>query len=104
VHVSDESGRTAISSLTKPIPLRYRDKVPTLEIEGFRLTVNSRDERGHKPHVHVIKAGTKVLITLDSSLTPYKLVGMSKRDVTRARELVAEHFGQLLEWWMKFNG
>ena len=72
--------------------------MPTLEVEGFRLTVNSRDERGHKPHVHVIKAGTKVLVTLDTSLTPYRLSGMSRRDVVRARELVAEHFDQLMNW------
>jgi hypothetical protein len=78
--------------------------MPTLEVDGFRLTINSRDERGHKPHVHVIKAGTKVLITLDESLSPYGLSGMSRRDVTRARELVAEHFGKLVEWWVKFNG
>ncbi len=79
-------------------------RVPTLEVEGFRLTVNSRDERGHKPHVHVIKGGTKVLIALDPSLTPYRLKDMSRRDVARARELVADHFVELMEWWMKFNG
>jgi hypothetical protein len=78
--------------------------MPTLEVEGFRLTVNSRDERGHKPHVHVIKAGTKVLVTLDASLAPYGLRGMSRRDVARARELVGAHFGQLMDWWVKFNG
>ncbi len=78
--------------------------MPTLEVEGFRLTVNTRDERGHKPHVHIIKAGTKVLVTLDYSLTPYRLTGMKRRDVARARELVAEHFGQLMEWWVACNG
>jgi hypothetical protein len=70
--------------------------MPTLEVDGFRLTINSRDERGHKAHVHVIKAGAKVLITLDASLAPYNLKDMSRRDVIRARELVAEHFGKLI--------
>lgn len=78
--------------------------VPTLEVEGFRLTVNTRDERGHRPHVHVIKAGTKVLVTLDAELKPYRLTGMSRSDVSRARELVALHFDRLSEWWEKFNG
>jgi hypothetical protein len=78
--------------------------VPTLEVAGFRLTINSRDERGHKPHVHVIKGGAKVVITLDSSLTPYRLKGMKKSDVARARQLVGEHFGQLMDWWEAFNG
>ena len=78
--------------------------MPSIEVEGFRLTVNTRDERGHGPHVHVIKAGTKVCIALDASLSPYRLVGMKKRDIARARELVGEHFGQLMQWWVKFNG
>lgn len=78
--------------------------MPALAIEGFRLTINSRDERGHGPHVHVIKAGAKVLITLDPDLTPYRVVGMKRRDIVRARELVGGNFGQLMEWWIKFNG
>jgi hypothetical protein len=52
----------------------------TLEVEGFRLTINSRDERGHGAHVHAIKAGAKVLITLDADLTPYRAAGMKRRD------------------------
>lgn len=63
--------------------------MPTLEVEGFRLTINSRDERGHGAHVHVIKAGSKVLITLDSALTPFRVIG---------------NFGRLMEWWIEFNG
>jgi carbonic anhydrase/acetyltransferase-like protein (isoleucine patch superfamily) len=78
--------------------------MPTLEIEGFRLTINARDERGHGAHVHVIKAGSKVLITLDAALAPYRVVGMKRRNIARARELVGENFGQLMEWWIEFNG
>jgi hypothetical protein len=29
---------------------------------------------------------------------------MKRQDVARARELVAEHFAQLMEWWITFNG
>lgn len=78
--------------------------MPTLEVEGFRLTINSRDERGHRAHVHVMKAGTKVLIALDAALTPYRLAGMRKKDIARARELVGQNFGQLMRWWIEFNG
>jgi hypothetical protein len=53
--------------------------MPTLEVEGFRLTINSRDERGHGAHVHAIKAGAKVLIALDAGLTPYRSVGMKRK-------------------------
>ena len=78
--------------------------MPKIAVEGFDLIVNTRDERGHKPHVHVIKAGGKVQVLLDASLIPYKPYGISRRDVTRARELVGEHFEQLMGWWEKYNG
>lgn len=78
--------------------------VPGIEVEGFRLAINTRDERGHKPHVHVIKAGAKCKIVLDATLEPYDIVAMKKPDVARARELVAEHFGKLMDWWVKYNG
>lgn len=78
--------------------------MPTLEVEGFRLTINSRNERGHRPHVHVIKAGTKVLVTLNAALMPYRVAGMKRQDIVRARELVGKNFGQLMDWWIEFNG
>jgi hypothetical protein len=77
--------------------------VPSLVIRQFRLIVNARDERGHRAHVHVLKGQTKVQITLDASLTPYKSKDMSDRDISTARELVAEHFAQLSAWWMEYN-
>ena len=77
--------------------------MPGVEIEGFRIVVNTRDERGHKPHVHVLKGSGKCKIVLDATLTPYD-IRMGKRDVRRARELVGEHFGELVQLWEKFNG
>jgi hypothetical protein len=77
--------------------------MPGIEVEGYRIVVNTRDERGHKPHVHVIKAGEKCKIQLDEVATPYD-IRMSKRNVRRARELVAEHFGELVRLWEIFNG
>ena len=78
--------------------------MPSIRIEGFRLIVNTRDERGHPPHVHALKAGTSVVIGLDEQLTPRRLKEMHKRDVARARELVAENYVRLMEWWLKYNG
>ena len=78
--------------------------MPKITVEGFDLIVNTRDERGHRPHVHVLKAGGKVQVFLDATLQPYKLNRMSKRDVARARELVGEFFDVLLGWWEKYNG
>jgi len=77
--------------------------VPGIEVEGFRIVVNTRDERGHKPHVHVIKDREKCKIILDASLEPYD-IRMSRQNVRRARELVGEHFGKLVRLWEKFNG
>ena len=77
--------------------------MPGVEIEGFRIVVNTRDERGHRPHVHVIKGPQKCKIELDETLRPYD-IRMSKRDVRRARELVGAHFGKLFDLWEKFNG
>jgi Domain of unknown function (DUF4160) len=77
--------------------------MPGVEIDGFRIVVNTRDERGHRPHVHVIKARSKCKIFLNAALTPYDVL-MSKRDVKRARTLVAERFGYFLDLWEQYNG
>jgi Domain of unknown function (DUF4160) len=77
--------------------------MPGIEIDGFRLAVNTRDERGHRPHVHVIKAGSKCKIVLDSYLETYDIVKMKKSDVAKARKLVVENFGKLMELWVKYN-
>jgi hypothetical protein len=78
-------------------------EVPRIDIEGFRLTVNTRDEKGHRPHVHVLKGGEKCKVLLDAIGTPYD-IRMSKPNVARARELIVEHFDQLLGWWRKYHG
>lgn len=77
--------------------------MPGIEVEGFRIVVNTRDERGHKPHVHVVKDREKCKIVLDPALEPYD-IRMSRRNVARARELVGEHFGTLVRLWEKYNG
>jgi hypothetical protein len=82
----------------------YYKVVPEITVEGFDLIVNTRDERGHKPHAHVLKAGGKVQVLLDATLMPYKAYGISSRDVARSRELVGEHFEKLMGWWEKYNG
>jgi len=77
--------------------------MPGIEIDGFRLAVNTRDERGHRPHVHVIKAESKCKIVLDGYLEAYDIVKMKKSDIAKARKLVAENFGKLMELWLKYN-
>ena len=72
--------------------------MPGFEAAGYRLVVNTRDERGHRPHVHVIRGPGKVKIQLDADLTPYDAVRLTRREIARARELVgiSECLGALL--------
>lgn len=78
--------------------------MPSLEVDGFRLVIYTRDERGHKPHVHAIKAGTQCSIRLDDSLEAYDIAKMSRRDVERARKHVGANFGKLVKMWKTYNG
>lgn len=80
------------------------ENVPGMELEGFRIVVNTRDERGHRPHVHAIKGKAKCKIVLTRSLAPYDIVRMTAKDVRRARELVADNFGFFLDLWERYNG
>lgn len=77
--------------------------MPGIEVEGFRIVVNTRDERGHKPHVHVIKdrENCKSSWTLHSNLMTFVCRG---KNVRRARELVGDHFAKLARLWEEFNG
>lgn len=78
--------------------------MPGFRIEGFRLVINTRGERGHRAHAHVIKAGTKCKVMLDETLTAFDRVRMTRRHVARARELVAQNFEPLMDLWNKYNG
>jgi hypothetical protein len=76
--------------------------MPGIRVEGFRLMINTRDERGHRPHVHVIKAEFSCKIRLDPTLTAYE-PRMRSRDIQSARELVATNFAILMNWWNQYN-
>lgn len=78
--------------------------MPGKEFDGFRIVVNTRDERGHRPHVHAIKGTTKCKIVLARSLVAYDIVRMTAKNVRRARELVADNFGFFLDLWERYNG
>ncbi len=77
--------------------------MPSLQIEGFRLIVNTRGERGHRPHVHIVRAGGTCKVLLDSTLIAFDAHRMQRRDVERARRLVEANFECLFSWWSVFN-
>ena len=78
--------------------------MPGFEVGGYRLIVNTRDERGHRPHVHVVKGRGKVKILLDADLTPYEAKSLTRPEIARARELVGANFCRLRALWEKYNG
>lgn len=78
--------------------------MPTvLHCEGFRITI-LLPPREHGPaHVHVCKAGTEAVITLDP-VSVRSVERMRSRDVLRAVELVEEHRTRFLVEWRKWHG
>lgn len=77
--------------------------MPAIRVEGFLLTVRTRGERGHIPHVHVERAEFQCAIMLTAELTPYN-IHMRPVDVVRARRFVRANFPTLIEWWNLYNG
>jgi hypothetical protein len=73
--------------------------MPSFRADGFKLVINTRDEKGHRPHCHVVYGDARVVIRLDETLEAYDSRGMKPKDERRARELVAANFRRLREWW-----
>jgi Domain of unknown function (DUF4160) len=69
---------------------------------GFAVRILLPPREHGPPHVHVVKAGAKVVIRLGGKDDPVKLVevqGMKNKDVVRAVRLVALWKTQLLATW-----
>jgi hypothetical protein len=73
--------------------------MPSFRVDGFKLIVNTRGEKGHRPHCHVEYAGAWVVVRLDVTFKTYDAVGMKAKDVKRARDLVVAHYGRLRQIW-----
>ncbi|MBA4072461.1 MAG: hypothetical protein C0497_11585 [Gemmatimonas sp.] len=78
--------------------------VPTvLRREGFRITI-LLPPREHGPaHVHVSRAGSEVVITLNP-VRVWSVDRMRTTDILRAVELVEEHQTLLIAEWRKWHG
>ncbi|MHB1096100.1 MAG: DUF4160 domain-containing protein [Gemmatimonadaceae bacterium] len=78
--------------------------MPTvLRREGFRITI-LLPPREHGPaHVHVSRAGSEVVITLNP-VTVRSVDRMRTTDILRAVALVEEHQALLLTAWRKWHG
>ena len=82
--------------------------MPTiLEQGGFQVRV-LLPPREHGPlHVHVLKAGTSVVITLPDGTHPLSIRNVSRMknaDVVAAFRLVEAHTETLLAAWRRYHG
>jgi hypothetical protein len=66
--------------------------------------VYTRNERGHRPHVHVFYGGAEVVIFIGPRAEVRENIAMKIKDVREAQLLVSEHHGELSELWSRYNG
>lgn len=78
--------------------------MPQRRYGKFKVWVYTRNERGHRPHVHVFGGGGKVVIYIDGDIEVRSIEGMSKNDTRKALETVAEHVEELLALWRDYHG
>jgi hypothetical protein len=77
--------------------------MPQRRYGKFRVWIYTRNERGHRPHVHVISGSGQASIFIEGGIEIRKILGMSKPDVRMALEVVAEHADELLALWKEYN-
>ena len=69
-----------------------------------RRLVYTRNEHGHRPHVHVFYAGAEVVILIGRRAEVRENPGdMKIKDVRDAQVIVAEHRDELLKLWRRYN-
>jgi hypothetical protein len=78
--------------------------MPQRRYGKFQVWIYTRNERGHRPHVHVIAGRGRASIFIEDGIEIRKIAGMSKTDVRQALEIVAEHADELLALWREYNG
>lgn len=78
--------------------------MPQRRYGKFRVWVYTSNERGHRPHVHAKSGSGEVSIFIEGGIEIRKISGMSKSDVSKALDVVAEHAEELLGLWSEYNG
>lgn len=73
---------------------------------GFDFVIRTNEPRFEPPHVHVIKAGGEVKISLGDHETPPEIVGiwMRDKDAETALLIVAERQDYFLGAWKGIHG
>ncbi len=80
--------------------------MPRRQFGRFEIWVYTRNERGHRPHVHVFYAGAEVVIIIGSRAEVRENPGgaMKPKDVRDAQAIVSAHHVELMELWRSYNG
>ncbi|MDQ3995444.1 MAG: DUF4160 domain-containing protein [Gemmatimonadota bacterium] len=82
--------------------------MPTvLEENGFQVRIYLPPREHQPPHVHVVKAGTEVVVRLGDSETPPQVAevyGMHRADVMHAYRIVEANQAMLLQKWRQHHG
>lgn len=77
--------------------------MPTiLRIDGFAVRIYPNDHQ--PPHVHVIGANGEAVVSLDGSSALIRTVGLSRKEVSAACEIVATHIQELVKAWEAIHG
>lgn len=81
--------------------------VPTvLARNGYRVRIYLPPREHAPPHVHVVRAGGELVITLGDVEHPPEVMevyGMRAREVVRAYRIVEAHQEILLEAWRRYH-
>jgi hypothetical protein len=78
--------------------------MPQRRIGKFEVWVYTRNEKGHRPHVHIFFGGAEVVIFIGPQAEVRENRGHMKiKDVREAQHAVAEHSDELLRIWRKYN-
>ncbi|MHB8177935.1 MAG: DUF4160 domain-containing protein [Vulcanimicrobiaceae bacterium] len=77
--------------------------MPKRVIDGFEIWIYTRDERGHRPHVHVFGNSGELIVLLDPvDIRENRRMKIS--EARRALRVVAENRDELLELWRHYHG
>jgi len=75
-----------------------------LTVAGFQVHIYLPPREHEPPHVHVVKGGTEVVVTLANPPQVREVRRMSNRDAVRAYRIVSDHRAMLLAEWRRYHG
>ena len=78
--------------------------MPQRRYGRFQVWVYTRNERGHRPYVHVFVAEGEITIFIDDVIEVRSIFNISRVDARKALEIVRKHSSELRDLWSQYNG